>query len=127
MKKLLLIIILLFSLKSSAQVRLNQHRAEIYKEFASQTPEFGAFENGVQHMSVTLDKSYVRFVFDDNGFCNLVMVVPLTQGDLNFFVELYNKMYVIISPTQWRMYSNNGAIASIELVTHEGVSFFIWN
>jgi hypothetical protein len=43
------------------------------------------------------------------------ILIPHTQEDLKHFIELYNKEYVIISDTEWKMYSKNN-VATIELI-----------
>ena len=64
--------------------------------------------------------------FDEENICALTVIAPNDQGDLNYFVELYNSQYVIINPKQWKMYSENGTINTIELITNNGTTFLIW-
>jgi hypothetical protein len=46
---------------------------------------------------------------------------------LNYFVEEYNKNYVIVDSMNWRMYSNDGTISAISLVTSDsGRAYFLW-
>lgn len=124
--KYILPLILLFTSSLYSQSRLGSSRSEIYSEFQSLSPEFGATEDGTPTMSVMFGRSYTRYFFDDNNICNFVAIVPNRQGDLNYYVELYNKQYVVVSATAWKMYSKDGNIATIELVTQNGVSMFVW-
>ena len=56
----------------------------------------------------------------------MTAVIPDNQGALNFYVELYNKQYVIVSPTKWKMYSKGG-IANIQLIYPDSDGYcFIW-
>ena len=125
MYKLLLILLLMGGVVMG-QSRLGSSRVELYSEFKGLNPEFGVSEEGDGYMSVVFERSYTRYYFNDAGVCNVVAIVPLRQGDLNFFVEQYNRSYVIMGSTSWRMYSKDGSIATIELVTSNDVSMFIW-
>jgi hypothetical protein len=54
------------------------------------------------------------------------MIIPRSQGDLNYLVELYNKQYVIVNSTSWRMYTNEGGIATVDLMTSNDNVVFVW-
>ena len=117
--------LLLASTTLLSQVRLGSSRSDIYKEFQEYSPEFGTFDDGTPHLSFTTSRAYVRHSFNSSGYCTSAMVVPLNQGALNFYVETYNKQYVIVSQTEWRMYSSSG-ISTIKLVSHNDMAFFVW-
>jgi hypothetical protein len=125
MKTLILSALLLASTTLLSQVRLGNSRSEIYKEFQEYSPEFGTFEDGTPHLSFTTSRAYVRHSFNASGYCTDAMVVPLNQGALNFYVEMYNRQYVIVSQTEWKMYNSNG-IATIKLISYNDMAFFLW-
>jgi hypothetical protein len=109
-----------------SQARLGSTRSEIYTEFNHYNPQFESNDGGQPYMHFQMERAIVMHYFDENNICVLTAIATNSQGDLNFFVELYNKQYVIISPKQWKMYSENGNIATIELKTNNGTTFFIW-
>ena len=125
MNKLLLFLMLL-SGAVFGQSRLGSTKSEIYSEFSDLSPQFGVNEDGTTNMSVGFDRSFTRYFFNERNVCDMVILIPLRTGDLNYYVELYNSRYVVVSSTSWRMYSKDGAIASIELMTSEGVTMFVW-
>jgi hypothetical protein len=125
MKKLLLILMLV-PIFGISQARLGSTRNEIYNEFELYYPKFEISEDGLAYMHLETERSLLLYYFNNENLCNISVIAPKTQGDLNFFVEQYNNSYVIMGPTEWRMYSANGAISTIELVTHNGNTFFVW-
>ena len=124
--KYILSFFVLFSTSVYSQVRLGSSRIDIYKEYSSDNPTFHTTEDGVQYMSVQLPRAYVSYVFDDNAQCTMCTVIPNNQGDLNYYVESYNSKYVILGSRTWKMYSESGIVALIELQSKDGVSVFVW-
>jgi hypothetical protein len=127
MKKIVFAIFFFAALSCFSQARLGSTRSEIYKEFSEYNPQFESNEGGQPYMHFQLGRAVVMHYFDEENICALTAIAPNDQGDLNYFVELYNRQYVIIGPKQWKMYSENGTIATIELITNNGTTFFIWN
>jgi hypothetical protein len=125
MKKLLLILMLV-PMFGISQARLGSTRAELFDEFAQYFPKFESPINGEPHMHFEMERALVIHYFNRENICVLSVISPKNQGDLNFFVEMYNNQYVIVSSTEWRMYSENGNIATVELVSNKGTTFFIW-
>ena len=111
MKKLIVLVMLLFSFFSSiSQVRLQYTAEEIKSEFK------GIFEvnedyldDGTYYITVWTAKSAVIHLFmNKSDQANRCVVIPYTKADLNYYVEQYNRKYVIVSDTQWKMYTENG-------------------
>jgi len=54
------------------------------------------------------------------------LYIPNSQEALNAYVEKYNKLYVIVSSTKWKMYSKDG-ISNIDLIYLDGGGcYFQW-
>lgn len=122
----LLLLFLLFTTSIYSQSRLGSSRSEIFTEYISDNPKFHTTDDGVSYMTVMLGRAHVSYVFNSNNICIMCTIIPLTQGDLNSYVELYNTKYVIVSSTSWKMYSENGSIASVELQSSDDTPMFIW-
>ncbi len=125
MKKIILLI-LLCPLLGYSQVRLGYKMSDIYSEFQEKNPRISTNEDGTAYMALNFEKCLTLHYFTDDKICFMTVISPNTQGDLNFFVEYYNKSYVILSPTSWRMYSTGGGNCDITLMTNEGQTYFVW-
>jgi len=128
-KALLTILISLTGIVVFGQVRLGSSIEEVKSEFwrSELNPTEGYDSDGDYYITVEFEKAIVQYFFREDEICNLAFLTPKSQGALNFYVELYNKQFVIISDTEWKMYSENG-IANIRLIFPEdGRLFFAWN
>ena len=129
MKKLLLIIFLaISSITAYSQSRLNYSANEIREEFSDSKYNLKSDfdKSGNYYISIVTGNSTVFYYLNAERTCNATFIVPNNQGALNFYVELYNSKYVIVSPTQWKMYSNNG-MCEIKLVySVNGGYYFMW-
>ena len=124
------ILSLFFVLLSSflvAQARLDISVNEIEKEYSALSLVTGYDKDNDYYILVELERAAVYYFFKTKKTpCYLTVIYPLNQGDLNFYVDLYNKQYAIISPTKWRMY-NFGGYADIDLRFEEELSYFVWS
>ncbi len=112
-----------------AQSRLGSTADEIREEFSDPTYQLedGATDGGRPFIRVEMERSSVMYLLDDEDVCALTFIIPEDPGALNGLVEEYNNRYVIISPTEWRMYGDWG-YADITLVFPEdGKAYFIWD
>lgn len=126
MKKLLIAAFMFCGTLSYSQARLGSTWLDIYSEFKEYSPETRTTDDGELLMVVSWDKIRNYYYFTDKRQCYRTVIYPTTDGALNGLVEIYNKRYVIVSNTEWRMYSN-GSISSIKLITHDGITFFVWD
>ncbi len=90
----------------------------------------GYDKQGNYRIMVDLGDIATVHYFTPERICDESQILTRTQGVLNYYVEKYNKSYVIISPTKWKMYNETG-ICDIELVstsisTGGTLSFFRW-
>lgn len=129
MKKTILTI--MFSITSCilfGQARNGNSAADISAEFSERIYDLksGLTKDGDYYILIKTERASVLYNFDSDKVCTTTVIVPENDGALNFYVEMYNKQYVIISPTSWKMYSSQG-ILDIELVYPEGGgTYFIW-
>lgn len=111
-----------------SQARLGSTASEIKNEFWESTYNLksGYTDDGIYYVSIETERASVMYWFNTEKVCTLCMIIPDNQGALNFYVELYNKQYVIVSSTEWKMYSADG-IAKISLIYPEdGGYYFLW-
>lgn len=126
MKTAITIALIFIGVTLNAQARLGSSRYDILSEFYDSSPVVGVDNSGQVYIDVEFVRANVRYYLDQSGDCSLVFIMPKTQGDLNFYVEYYNNSYVILSSTSWKMYSTEGSIAKISLMSQDGVSVFVW-
>lgn len=123
------LITFLFTLVSFSQVRLGSTSEEIKDEFWQDEYDLneGYTDDDINYISLRVNRASVFYYFNYDKICFLCMVIPDDQGSLNYYVEQYNSQYVIVSSTEWKMYSKNG-IAKIKLIYDgEGGYYFTWS
>lgn len=129
MKKFILsALFVLFSLVAFSQSRLGYYPNQILAEFPASIygTTTGYDQDGDYYIFVRFKRCSVTYYFNYNNQCWLSLITPHTQGNLNWFVELYNNNYVILSNTHWQMYSSEG-IGDIRLLYPEGGGYyFAW-
>jgi len=128
-RTLLTILFAITSIVAFGQARLGTSATDIRSEFSesSYNLKSGYDDDGDYYITVETERATVIYCFNSDKICYLTLISPDNQGALNFYVELYNKQYVIISATEWKMYSESG-IAKIELVYPEsGGFYFLWS
>jgi hypothetical protein len=128
-RTLLTILFAITSVIVFGQARLGSTASEIRSEFweSSYNLKSGYDDDGDYYITITTERATVTYYFKSDKVCYLTAIIPDNQGALNFYVELYNKQYVVVSATQWKMYSNNG-IANINLIYPEGGGYyFLWS
>lgn len=126
MKKLLISLFLLLTVVfANAQCRIGSTYAEIYSEFETREPSVHFTDEGQLYLSTQLLTGSTLYYFDSNKICTETVIFPKDDDAVNFYVENFNKHYVIMSPTSWRMYSN-GIYADITLVYFQNRNFIVF-
>lgn len=126
MKKLLMSFILLLSVVfANAQCRIGSTYAEIYSEFETKEPSVHFTDEGQLYLSTKLLIGNVLYYFNSEKVCTETVIFPKDDDAVNFYVENFNKHYVIMSPTTWRMYLN-GTYADITLVYFKERNFIVF-
>jgi len=113
---------------SFGQSRLGSSANEIKSEFYGSKYNLKEAYDKDRDYYIKIDdtRATVLYYFSSNRICNATVIAPDNQGALNYYVERYNKLYVILSSTTWKMYSNGG-VSNIELVYPDsGGYFFVW-
>lgn len=109
-----------FCTEVSAQARLGSTESEIRKDFSGTSFKIARTDNGTKYIYYENNEMVVAYYLNDDNECFRTSIIP-TQGTLNYLVEKYNKSYVIISDTKWKMYTDNG-IVNIDLTFDNGVT-----
>ena len=126
MKKLILSLFLLLTVAlTNAQSRVGSEYTDIYSEFENKNPEVHFTDEGQLFLSIDMITGNVLYYFDSDKICTETVIFPKDDDAVNFYVERFNKHYVIISPTSWRMYSN-GTYADITLVYFQQRNFIVF-
>jgi hypothetical protein len=128
-RTLLTILFAITSIVAFGQARLGTSATDIRSEFSASSYNLksGYDDDGDYYITIETERATVIYYFNSDKICYLTLISPDNQGALNFYVELYNKQYVIISAKEWKMYSEGG-IAKIELVYPEsGGFYFLWS
>ncbi len=113
---------------SWGQARLGSSAKDILEEFneSSYERESGYTDDLTYYITIKTSRASVVYFFDSDNYCDRCIIIPEDQGALNFYVEQYNKQYVILSSKAWKMYTSSG-IANIDLVYgDDGMYYFLW-
>jgi hypothetical protein len=127
MKKIfILLLFVLLRLFVYSQARLGWTETQIRNDFSTVYFTTAYTDDGTKYIYGMYNGSNLAYFFDENGLCDFVVLYPEDQGALNYFVELYNRKYVIISDTKWKAYLTNGGVVNIELKNDDFGTFFIF-
>ncbi len=126
MKRFLLTIAFLFvAFSMFSQAKLGYTEQQI-KNFSPNNEFTNGYANdGSPYIFTSFDGMLVAYYFDDYGYSETVQIIVYKQGTLNYLVEKYNNQYVIISTTEWRMYSDGG-VMQIKLVFNDNDTQSFW-
>lgn len=128
MKRLLIVFLFIsISFSSFSQAMLGYTAYDIKMNFSSNVFTDGVTDYGDKYISTFFKRALVGYYFNAEGYTDRIIIIPSSQGNLNYYVESYNSRYVIISSTKWTAYSDGG-IMNIELIfPDDGTSpyFFI--
>jgi len=122
MKKILVFIILSFTIRSaSSQIagRIGDTLAKIKADFVDCTPpkcETSVFEDGSKCFRIyTQFEGTCYHYFDNADKCNLTIYVPSGDAMKKAIIEFNNKQYVVKSLTEWNSFSK-GIVIVINLL-----------
>jgi hypothetical protein len=129
MNKLIILLVLLPNLAlSQAQPFFNYNPSEIKAKRPNADWSYTKWGDNDElfAMGYKDPEAFVMYFFDEDNACVITSITPKTQGDLQAFVESYNKRYVIVSDTEWKFYSE-GVVFNCQLAqTKTGIYFFMW-
>ncbi len=109
------------------QARLGYSEREIRNESTRRIFETGYTEENIKFIFTTYSYGSVAYYFTSEGLCQMCVVRPNNQGSLNYLIEEYNKLYVIISDTKWKMYNNTGVMLIELIYDKNGTCHFEFN
>jgi hypothetical protein len=110
------IIVILFSLKITAQAHLGASLADIKEIHPYNTFTTSYTDDGTKYVTTEMPLGVFAYYFDENGLSNMCVQIPSSMVNLNTQVEIYNKKYVITSKTSWTAYLEGGGMMYIKLV-----------
>lgn len=123
----LLLICLLFAIQTKAQVRLGYSESELRREFSEEPIFSGTTDAGYRYIYITGKHAIRYYYFDDKtNLTDMCCIMPITNGALNYLVEMYNKQAVIIDNYNWKSYDTGGAVTYITLREISGQMIFIF-
>lgn len=125
MKYILVCFLLLFGHNVISQSRIGFTESEIRKEFYDIKFTVKYSDGSNTRYIIGQTESTVRYYyFNAEGRCYTCYIKPKNQGTLNTMVEQYNKMYVIVSDTEWKMYLEGGGIIRCKLLLLDDEYYF---
>ncbi|MCK9339214.1 MAG: hypothetical protein PHQ33_04685 [Bacteroidales bacterium] len=112
-----------------AQARLGSSPEAIKQEFSDSKYELdsGYDEDDIYYISLQIGLRSVQHLFGEDNICQVSIITPNTQEELNSMIEEYNKLYVIDSENKWKVQSSEGT-TYVKLVSIEdGPKYFLWS
>lgn len=127
-KKLLILFLLAMPWPSQAQSLFGYSPTELREKWPGVQWEYEKWgkENSLLMMSFSQERLRVSYFFDNSNKSIVTTITPLTQGELQSIVEIYNKRYVIVDGYTWRFY-DEGSIYLCKL-NHikDDKYYFMW-
>lgn len=99
MKKILTILLILWSLNGISQGRLGYTYAEVYDEFYDKVTNFEFQKN------ILLNFNFfdVYHLFNENGYCLSSTIFVADVKSAEYFINKYNKEYINMGKGVWAM------------------------
>ena len=108
---------------ANAQVYLGAHLNDIKKEHPNGKLEPNQQIGYVYQATVKSQNDHLVFMLDQQLYCYITIVSPLTSGSVQAWVELLNKQWVIVDDYHWKFYRKDGNIVLCEMRTIEDVEY----
>lgn len=116
----------IISLSIYAQARLGFSSTSIRTEFGDRYEiESNTTDDGTYYFTIDMDHAMVIYYFDKEYICYLCLIIPANRKILNYYVQMHNEEYVVVSSTEWKMYTEHG-ISNIKLIMDGEYTFFRW-
>ena len=129
MKTILLFIVMLLPLVSTAQPMFGYSPSEIREKHpdVKWVYEKWGEEKDKMVMRYQQDNLEYNYFFNENNESIFTCIGPKTQGLLQNMIEVYNNRYVIISKNEWRFYKD-GLIYNAKLkLMGDNEYYFVWS
>lgn len=121
MKRLVFFLILnVFSLSSFAQFYLGLSTNEAKRQIQANAGVYTQIKtahssDGTISFGWTEDLWDGVLFFNHEGFSNMFVMIPKNQVVMNTTIQNFNEKYVVVSNTQWKVYSR-GATYQVDLI-----------
>jgi len=129
MKKILLFLLLLLPGLSMSQPLFGYTPSQVREKWPNFDWEYLKWGERKDKMMMSFVEDDIRVIyfFDENDESVFTSVCPLTQGELQRMVEMYNNRYVIIDDTTWKFY-NDGMVflCTLEQTADTKKYYFLW-
>jgi hypothetical protein len=128
MKTILLFLVMLLPLVSTAQPMFGYSPSEIRQQHSDVSWSYNKWGNDKDKMVMqfqTDDLQYSYF-FNEDNISIYTFIAPLTQGMLQTMVELYNQRYVIVNKNEWRLYKDGSIYTAKLLMLENEQYYFMW-
>ncbi len=93
-----------------AQARIGSSATDIIREFSDKNLKWDRMNDGTKYLWCDDDRISVYYIMDEKSVCQTTYIIPNNQGVVNYYCEKFNKEAVIISDTQWKLYTNGGVL-----------------
>lgn len=133
MKKMIILLMIFVTIPAIAQIRLGMPLDSIRKEFPADrySAQSGTLKSGDLYYGITTSLAKVVYNFDIYNYCNVVLVMPLTDSIFSWYKKKYDRDFKVVSATKWRAIDND-LIADVFLMYPDSVDdtsarpYFIW-
>lgn len=120
-----LFVFLVLALSSlQAQARVGSKATDIATEFSHKGIQYDRANDGTRYLWYSDKSVFVSYYLDENSICTSTIIIPNSQGVLNWYCEKFNKEAVIISDTQWKLYTKGGVMYIQLIYTDDGAYYF---
>ena len=113
MKKLVLLALFAIPIFCHAQIILGHTISFLQSKFSDGIISIRTDDSGKQSCDMIYENSDYFYYFDEAGECIRVVEIAFSNEKVNQQVDLFNKKYVSLSETHWKVYLNNGAYMDI--------------
>lgn len=107
-----------------AQARVGSKATDIATEFSHKGIQYDRANDGTRYLWYSDKSVFVGYYLDENSICTSTIIIPNSQGVLNWYCEKFNKEAVIISDTQWKLYTKGGVMYIQLIYTDDGAYYF---
>ena len=120
------LLVLGFAVVSSlqAQARVGTKANDIISEFSHKGIQYDRTNDGTKFLWYSDKSVFVAYYLDENSVCTSTVIIPNSQGVLNWYCEKFNREAVIISDTSWKLYTKGGVLYIKLVYTDDGAYYF---
>ena len=118
-----IIILLLLPLSMLGQQMIGIHYSDVME---IENAKMQTSDVGDHYITSTGDDIYWVYYFNDADYCFATLLFPLSYDMMYAIIELFNDQYIVVSDTQWKIYSR-GIVIDVTLdKDDDGIYFFMY-